>query len=342
MKNKEATIFYSASEYDCCGPEFSVGDYIWWTFHVCKKNEVIGDKEIYIDYYCHNCSDGDLFLSGKIKKIEAIKNNKIIESQKSREISKFGVDYIIYLEKVEEYLCKDYNDINYNSNPFLDKKYKNKKNYYKIIKIIGDSNDIALDIAKIFKKKHLYLEIATNKNKIIKFTNEINKIKSYSREEYYYLNYLIKEYKNSSMMSGIKNSLIILIDKNNKYQNIYNELVKELNEGYYKFSICYIKENKSKYDINYVYPDKAKSKKELKKCINSSLYDEKYLFNNIKNINILYTMDINNYTKKQVLKFLNHNDNREISTKKNNLIIFVICIILWIIFKLLRFLKYII
>ena len=211
MSKKETIILYQSLQYDCCGPYFCVGEYIWWMFSKSSKCIEVNNKQIEIDYVCENCWGGDRLLSGKIKKIQKIKNNKLINcNESSRET---GIDFLVYLEEIEEYLYSEKSDdISFTSNPYFHtEKYKKIDDVFKKVYLISDIENLSLNITKYFKINNFEIALSLKNEKMYNnIHKDLKNIKSYSQ-----MNYCvdINKLDNSKLLSvdNIEKSLIILI-----------------------------------------------------------------------------------------------------------------------------------
>ena len=316
-------VFYESWQYDCCGPRFSIGEYIWWHIEKFKFKKTINNKNMNLNYYCGNCSwGGDRMISGLVTKIEAIREEEYLECKDTREIKKMGYSFLVTLDNVEEFFYNDIKHLNGNSNPFITNSILNEKYVYTKINIIGDLNNTALDIVKKFKENHYGINFYyKNKRKYNEYYNELKNIRSYSRDEYYDINI----YDITKNKDDFTNALNIIVSEKNDYIFFYDFLIKLQKESFFStLNICYVKSLKENYEVDFDY---AKIRKNIFHILKNKNVEYKKTTTNVKtNIN----------TKNELINFLYDKTYKKIkfvNYKKRILFFFI----LWVIIKIIIF-----
>jgi len=320
-------VFYEDWQYDCCGTYFSVGEYIWWHIERFDYKIKINNKNRFIKYFFESHGNNlDRYISGKVKKIEAIRGDEYIECQDTSEIKKMGYSFIVTIDEVEEFFYNDIKELNNISNPFIKNRILNEKNVYTKINIIGDLNNTALEIAKKFNENHYGINFYyKNKRKYKEYYNELKNIRSYSRNEYYDINV----YDISKNKQEFTNALNIIISDKNDYTYFYNFLLELKKEHFFStFNICYINSLKENYEISFDYSKLSRNIFHLLKKKNV-----KY-----KKTDINYKKTIN--TEGELIDFLcdkTYKKIKFINYKKRILFFFILWVIIKIITYIVRF-----
>ena len=233
-------VFCEAWQYDCCGQNFSVGDYVFWSATACENNDTrILNKKITIDYSYEGCAIGKGNLIGKVEKITLLKN---IEKNLYEEIGDYNsADELCENDKAENNMLIVLSETEYKVYSDNDKEPRVE------IMVAWEMKDKAIDILKQIKKMGYNINlIGKDENKLIKVHNELKKVKSFSNSDY-----LVDDLEKYGSYDKIEYNFPknwVLFSRNDIFENMKKNLILKYIGQYVIYNIDF--ENKK---IDYYY-----------------------------------------------------------------------------------------
>ncbi len=297
IKNKNiCTIVCDAAQYNCCGQDFCIGDYICFSVTPFSKSgyrnfKLLSNKKI--DYSYEDCAGGIGSVAGKVVKITLLIKN---EDGLYEEVKEYSSGKTLSKDSKFECMLITLEDSSY-------KKYNNKTSIYNDKKIIitGTVNELGIDIAKEFKKIDFDIKVLdVDKENVLLVDKELRKVKSFSKAECYSVNLEDKEQLESFTKYSEYEIWIIISN-----EKIYNNIIARYAEGYKDCDIYHIS-----FDKHVIEQHKIISKWKyytFDELISMSTEEKENLFevkNSIFNIDGLANEDISKYL---VLKVINKN-----------------------------------
>lgn len=289
IKNKNlCTIVCDDTQYNCCGQDFYIGDYICFSVTPFSKSGYKNFKLLSknkIDYSYEDCAGGIGCVTGKVTKITLLIKN---EDGLYEEVKEYDSGKILSKDPKFEYMLITLEDSSY-------KKYNDKTSIYNNKKVLltGTIEELGIEIAKKFKKIDFDINVlSVNKENIILADKELRKIKSFSKAECYSVNLENKDQLES--LTKYSEYKIWVVISNEK---IYNNIIARHREGYKDCDIYHIN-----FDKQIIEQHKIISKWKyytFDELISMSTEEKENLFEVENKI-----FNIGNQTKEEIAKYL--------------------------------------